>query len=139
MSNLAKLRFNTIIKLWLGYNPLANIIAQDTRPCTDNSEIEIFKYFTKVITKIGGKFRFFPENFDHIFSTIKHKHTFRTFGFKKQVSEDIDEIQSISIEDIEHKFAIYQFCDFDYYDVETGEALTNYTPSENLIQLTNNL
>lgn len=139
LSNLAKLRFNTIINLWLGYNSDANIIAQDCRPCTENSEVEIFKYFTKVITKIGGQFKFFPEQFDHIFTTIKGKRTFRTFGLKKQINEDIDELETVSIEDLEQKFAIYQFHSTDWYDVETGEALCNYEPSEVLKTLTKNL
>ncbi len=139
LHNLAKLRFNTIINLWLSYNPTANYVAQDCRPCTENSEIEIFKYFTKIITKIGGKYKFFPAEFDHIFSTIKGKRTFRTFGMKKEISEDIEEIESVSVEDLENKFSIYQFCYSDWYDVETGEALTNYSPTDNLIQLTKNL
>lgn len=139
MSNLAKLRFNTIINLWLNYNPTANIIAQDCRPCTENSQIEIFKYFTKVITKIGGTFKFFPEQYDHIFTEMKNKRTFRTYGMTKEISEDIEEIQTVDLADMDAKFALYQFFDYDWYDIETGEALTYYEPSDNLIKLTNNL
>jgi hypothetical protein len=93
-----------------------------------------------VITKVGPEFKFFPEQFDHIFTTIKGKRTFRTYGIKKgDISEDIEEIESVEIEELERKYRVYSFIGYDWYDTETGEALSNYTPSETLKQLINNL
>ena len=138
-SNIANSRLNAIIILWLTYNRGANIIAQDCRPCDDNSQIELFKYFTKIITKVGGQYKFFPEQFDHIFSTLYKKRTFRTYGLTKQLSEDIEDIQAVEIEELESKYGIYSFEGWDWYNVETGEALTDYKPPDALLQLTDSI
>jgi len=139
LRNIENLRNNAIINLWLKYNKDSSIVAQDCTPCTENSEKELFKYFTKILVKTGGQYRFFPEQYDTIFQSMYKKRTFRTYGIKKQVSEDIEDIQSVEIEELEQKFAIYSFEGWDWYDIESGEALTNYEPPDTLVKLVDSI
>ena len=138
-ANIIYWRNNTIINLWLKYNPTASIVAQDCTPCTENSEIELFKYFTKIITKVGEQYKFFPAEFDHIFSTLYRKRTFRAYGLKKHVSEDIEELQSVEIEELDRKYSVYSFEGWDWYDMETGESLSGYEPSPALSSLVDSI
>ena len=133
------LRDNVIINLWLKYNPTASIVAQKCTPCTENSEIELFKYFTKVITKVGTQYKFFPAEFDHIFSTLYRKRTFRAYGLKKQVSEDIDELQAVELEELDKKYSVYSFEGWDWYNMESGESLSGFQPSPTLSALVSSI
>ena len=58
------------------------------------------------------------------------KRTYRTYGIKKQISEDIEDIQSVEIENLKKRFGISVFVDHDWYDVDTGEAISQYVPSD---------
>ena len=124
------MRSNVIIFLWLKYFSEASIVAQDCTPCTDGSELELFKYFTKLITKVGKDYEFFPEQSDAIFQSMYKKRTYRAYGIKKQVSEEIEELQSVEIENLKKRFGISVFVDHDWYDVDTGEAISKFVPSD---------
>jgi len=57
----------------------------------------------------------------------------------KKVSEEIDEIFSEVYKELEKRETYWSFVDHDWYDVSTGEALTNYKPSERADNIIKNI
>ena len=122
---------------------IVNEIAQDIRPADDNSSIELFKYFTKVITKtqkklpngkVVSEYNVFVEAMDVIFNAIKGRRTFQPFGFKKPKPEEeeapqIEEGES-SIERITKLVWIQDLAD--WANEDTGELLSGFIPDETL-------
>lgn len=107
----------------------ANNKCQSIVPADNNSMIELFKYFTKIITK---KKVIPPENLNEIFIAIRKMHTVRPFGFQVLLPDDEEEIEF----DLESK----ELSDYDVYGWEqdlhdwvskvTGEKLSGYVPSD---------
>lgn len=125
----------TLIDEWLLRYPGTNRKAQDVRPADNGTSMELFKYFTKIITKD----RIYVDALDTIFNAMYRKRTFQPMGLKKTVSEDVDEIQAIIYNDLVPAEATWNWIDeaADWIDQDTGETLTGYTPSEAMKKLTN--
>lgn len=125
-----------VISEWLRHFPDATRQAQDERPGNDHSVMELFKYFTKIVTKN----QIHVAALDVIFNTMYGKRTFQPMGIKKNVTEDVDEIQSIVYNDLEPREAIWNWMDdaTDWIDLTSGETLSGYTPSESIKKLVNN-
>lgn len=119
---------SAIINEWLKRFPSASRQAQDERPADDNSTMELFKYFTKIITKK----HFYIDALDTIFKAMRNKRTFQPMGIKKIVSEDIAELQAIIYNDLEPREAVWTWIQeaTDWIDQKSGETLTGYSPSE---------
>lgn len=124
-----------LIDEWLKRFPSATREAQNEKPADDNSAMELFKYFTKIVTKK----RFYISALDTIFTAMYGKRTFQPMGIKKIVSEDISELQKIVYEDLEERESLWTWVDeaTDWIDFDTGETLTGYSPSEAVVQLIN--
>jgi hypothetical protein len=122
---------DNVIDEWLKRFPLASIKAQDNRPANEDSYLELFKYFTKLISNK----KFHPEALNTIFETMYGKRTFQPMGIKKHVSEDVDEIQSIIYEDLIPAEKNWTWTECDWIDQETGEMLTGYIPELEISQL----
>jgi plasmid rolling circle replication initiator protein Rep len=114
---------------WLERFPEANEKAQDLRPADDNSIYELFKYFTKIVYKDGTDVK----ALDVIFTAMKNLRTFQPVGIKKVV-EDIEELQTI-IEVLQDVETNYIYSGSDWYCEQTGEELTGYEPSENVLKI----
>ena len=114
--------------LWVKRNPTANLAAQDIRKCDENSLLELFKYFTKIIQ--DGKL--YAQPLDNIFRAIRRVRVFQPFGIRK-VSEEIEELISEEYE-IQMREVVWIWRDDqqsgDWYSVETGEGLTGYAPND---------
>lgn len=119
-----------ILEEWLAAWPAATRSAQDLRPATDDSVKELFKYFTKISSKIGpdGKdYQIDVVALDTIFRAIKGQRTFQPTGIIRAVSEEIDEVQAeLTGRDL---VACWSWMGTDWIDKETGELLTGYAPS----------
>lgn len=110
----------------------ANELCQKIVPATDASMVELFKYFTKIITK--NKI-IPPENLNEIFCAIRGMHTVRPFGFKVSLPENPDDIE-FDVEKIE--LAENEYIELfgweqelhDWVSKQTGEMLSGYEPSE---------
>jgi hypothetical protein len=102
---------------------------QDITKADDDSMIELFKYFTKIVTK---KKAIPPENLNEIFIAIRKMHTVRPFGFQVSLPEDEEEIEF----DLESKemseLNIYGWEQelHDWVSQITGEKLSGYVPSD---------
>jgi Replication protein len=130
---------NELVNEWLKRVPTASRQAQDVKIATKGAETELFKYFAKIVTKTEKGFRTFIEPLDVIFTAMRGLRVFQPIGLKKDVSEDIEDIISEEIEDIDEKFTNWKWYKHDWVEMSTGEVLTGYIPSDNMIKLIDNM
>lgn len=135
---------------WMERNPNSLEYLQDIRPATN--PIELFKYFAKLTSKSSKDIKMYkgkklvlreeyhyPEALDLIFQAIAGLRIIQPMGGVKMVSDEIEEIESVEIENIEQDFALWQWTrieitaekyTFDWVNVFTGECLTGYEPTD---------
>lgn len=111
-----------------------DIKGQDIRPCDSTATIELFKYFTKVVTKLpNNKTVIDGTSLDIIFNAMKGRQTSRPFGFrlpKVPGSPKVSKSQILSV------FTWNQLM-HDWYD-EDGLGLTGYVPSSRFTNFASN-
>lgn len=129
----------TLKSEWLKKVSTATDKAQDVRQATEGAETELFKYFSKIVTKTEKGFKTFIEPLDVIFQAMQGKRVFQPIGLKKDVKEDIEDIISEEIVDIEDTIKKWKWYKNDWIDFSTGEVLTGYIPSESMIKLIDNM
>lgn len=125
---------NKIVYEWLKRYPDANIKCQDVRPCDNGSTMELFKYFSKIITKDS----IYIQPLDVIFNAMRNLRVYQPLGITK-ITEDVDEIQSQIIDDLKSAEKIWEWVDYDWVDKTTGECLTGYTPTDEMEKLIKNI
>jgi hypothetical protein len=126
-----------IVKEWLLKNPTCSSKAQDVRKADGNSKIELFKYFAKIVTKDKkGGYAIYINALDTIFNAMVGLRIFQPMGGIKRVTEEISDIISQYMGDLED--GIYDWVEQDWYDVSCGVSLTNYEPSPNILDIVNN-
>lgn len=114
----------SIINLWLDIRLSADRLAQHYGPADDGSFKELFKYTTKSGIKEGEVMEVHPESLDIIMRAQHKTRSFQPFGAIRKVTEDVNEIvesETMSVED-----GIYVWSIDNWYNKETGEALTFY-------------
>jgi hypothetical protein len=125
-----------LISQWIKRFPQAGVKAQHYRKADSGSYLELFKYFTKIISRVENKDRALDnfERLDVIFSALVGKRTYQPFGGLKKISEDIDADLNATI--IPHTFEgkIWRWVQRDWIS-EFGEVLTGFEPSESLQKL----
>ena len=116
-----------LINSWLAYNPTCDKKGQHMEEANKDSLMELFKYFTKVV----NKGTFYPKQMDIIFRSMKNKRVFQPIGIKKQVSEDVEEIevQKIDFKGFQTEIWVWEQTAFDWVSCH-GETLTEYEPSK---------
>jgi plasmid rolling circle replication initiator protein Rep len=114
-----------LVNEWLKVNPDAKDKAQDIRPADEKAIKELFKYFTKLLSK-SSRNKIFISALDNIFQVMRGRRTFQAMGIKKYVSEDIEEIQSMLFEDLEEKETLWTWEYDNWYDVNGGDCLTTF-------------
>ena len=122
-------------RLWLKQYPTAKHYAQKYTPVDDNTINELCKYFTKVISKDND---YNPKALDIMFRACKGLRTFQPIGIKKEVSEDIDEIESQNIDWIPPQIENFTYLSgaFDWVS-HSGEVLSNYEPTKEDLEVIN--
>lgn len=130
----SELAAKKLIEAWLLRYPAAREIAQDFRPADDNTVMEMFKYFTKIATNHVVHVK----ALDIIFQAMRNLRVYQPFGIAK-VSEEIDEIQSQIIDDLQIAEKTWTWLESDWVDKETGELLTNYKPDDMMITMCKNI
>ena len=126
-----------MVKHWLEIVPGALPQSQDLRPANEGSYIELFKYFTKLVVKdksTGMREIVDYKRLDVIFQALRGKRTFQTFGGLKPVSEDIDE-EELEANILISADSIFKWIMDDWVNLETGECLTGFKPSDSLKRL----
>lgn len=118
--------------------------AQDIRKADENAALELFKYFTKVMTstsKVDGERAIYLEAIDTIFKAVKGKRTFQPFGFKKadyiEDSEDLKEEENEPTEATDHTPETFVWNQelANWISTQTGEMLTKYKLSPSLQEI----
>jgi len=127
-----------LLSLWLERAPRSvSELGQDVRPVVEGSEMELFKYSTKLTTKGTD-----PKSLNTILETLYGKRIFQTFGFKlSDYTDKLDPDGEINESDFGTKawtrpnetviWRHDQEC-ADWVDESTGECLTGFTPSRKL-------
>jgi DNA-damage-inducible protein D len=128
-----------LVNEWLKRVPSASSQAQDVRKAKEGAEIELFKYFSKIVTKTDKGFTTFVQPLDVIFMAMRGRKVFQSIGLKKDVSEDIEDIITEEISGIEEKFVDWKWFKHDWVDKSTGEVLTGYIPSDSMNRLIDNM
>ncbi len=128
-----------LVNEWLKRVPSASSQAQDVRKANEGAEIELFKYFSKIVTKTEKGFTTFVQPLDVIFMAMRGRKVFQSIGLKKDVSEDIEDIITEEISGIEEKFVDWKWFKHDWVDKSTGEVLTGYIPSDSMNRLIDNM
>lgn len=117
-----------LINQWLKRIEGSSIKAQDMRPVRQGEYLEIFKYFTKLIStdKSAGKERRYIDfkRLNVVFESLKGKRVYQPFGTIKAVREEIDEEQLISEESSEEYMQLWRWITDVGYVNDDGEILT---------------
>lgn len=128
-----------LVNEWLKRVPTATRQAQDFRRADEGAETELFKYFSKIVTKTEKGFTTFVEPLDVIFTAMQGLRVFQPIGLKKDVLEDIEGIITEEISGIEERFINWKWYKNDWVDKNTGEVLTGYIPSDSMNKLIDNI
>jgi hypothetical protein len=142
---------------WFKYCERENLVynpqAQKTVKCNANISKELFKYFTKMMTptnkvlKIKKKKEksvwsetekrkeklYHIQAMDIIFAAMVNKQVFTAFGIKKVEEDDVNANIESALTEMDAWMYDKQL--HDWVNTETGEVLTNYSPSEWELQL----
>lgn len=114
--------------------------AQNIRRADKNSEIELFKYFAKIVTKTGrGDFKAYTKPLDVIFQSMRGQRVFQPIGISKDIDENIEELNSQLISGLEDCNGYLEWNNEDWFCLDTGEAFTGYEPSESMKSLIKNI
>lgn len=126
---------------WLARFPTATIKAQHICPTRHGSENELFKYFSKLVTTVDGVRFSLLKPLDVIFQAMQGLRVFQPIDLKKDVSEDVADVQSVVVEGIEHapEHTYWQWDWSTWVNHETAEALAPYVPSEQMDNLVENM
>jgi len=138
----------TLKMYWLEEFPAASAAAQDVRKCTEGSETELFKYFTKLITGKGDERVIYADAMDIIFNAVKGVRTYQPIGFRKHERE-LSQGEEVTMEEAKQAAAIAEWTwdEKDWkrqgmtVDYETGEVieeelkLSGYEPGEGMKEL----
>lgn len=116
-----------LINQWLKRIKGSNIKAQDMRQVRPGEYIEIFKYFTKLIStdKLAGKeHRYIDfERLNVVFETLRGTRVYQPFGGIKAMSEEIDEEGLIGEESSEEYIQLWRWMTDVGYVNDDGEIL----------------
>lgn len=120
--------------------------AQDVRPCDRGGVLELFKYFTKLLTPAvkGSRRGVMPvEALDTIFRAMRGRRVWQSVGFTlpKELEEEIEgetlEVTGSAAFKRETERVFWEWHQelADWVDSETGESLSEYEPTESYRKL----
>ncbi len=122
-------------KYWLTHFQEAKWQGQDVRQADDRSALEMFKYFTKLVSSHSKERLILVDPLDVIFQAVAGERTFQAFNVKV-TKEATDEEAEALAEELTTE-AVYQWQQdaTDWVDIETGELLTGYEPDAQFREL----
>ncbi len=132
---------------WLARNPTAKLNKGNQLKKADNSScMELFKYFTKVVSKSKSKtpagearsdYRIHLAALDTMFVAMRAVRTFQPCGVIKAISEEIEPEQALESGRAEVNF--HKWVGHDWVNEATQHALTGYVPSAGIQDIANHL
>lgn len=127
---------------WLERNPTAKLEKGNQLQKADNNSVaELFKYFTKVVSKSksgnAADYRIHLSALDTMFVALRGARTFQAGGLIKTISEDITPTNAL--ESGRFNVDFWQWNGSDWLSRETAQALTGYIPSDGMQDISNHL
>jgi hypothetical protein len=121
--------------MWLTHFQDASWQGQDVRRANDRSTLELFKYFTKLISSHSKARLILVDPLDVIFQAVAGERTFQAFNVK--VTKETSDEEAEALAEAMTTEAVYQWEQSvtDWVDIETGELLTGYQPDEQFREL----
>ena len=125
----------SLVNYWLKHYKDADIKAQDITPANEGTMVELCKYFTKIISKDND---YNPKALDIMFRAAKGKRTFQPIGIKRDVNEDIEDIEIQEADFLEDDIEIYTY-EKEHYDwvSANGVLLCEYEPNKEDLKFIN--
>jgi len=112
-----------LVAQWLHRFPNASHKAQDIRFANEGALKELFKYALKSEVKGGYEN---STRFDLVFTALRNKRTYSTFGGLHQIKEEFDENELVNGITLEGQAdEIYKWCEEDWYRKSDGLGLVN--------------
>lgn len=126
---------NILLNEWLKYNKTTDIGGQNITAANSSTMNELCKYFTKIVGKDSD---YNPKALNTMFLAAKGKRTFQPIGIKKDVSEEIEEIQKQEADFVEFENEIYLY-EKNTYDWISGSGLllSEYEPTKEELEFIN--
>jgi hypothetical protein len=126
---------------WLSRNPTARLDKGNQLKKADNGSVrELFKYFTKVVSKSKSKtpggvdtYGIHLAALDTMFLALRAVRTFQPCGVIKAVSEEVEPTQALDSGRDETHF--WKWLKNDWVNVETEQLLTGYKPEYKVQQI----
>lgn len=127
---------------WLLRNNTAKLNkGNDLRKADNDSVGELFKYFTKVVSKsktgTAGDYQIHLSALDTMFVALRGARTFQAGGLIKTISEDIEPTEAL--ESGRFNVDFWQWSGFDWVSRDTAQTLTGYVPSDGMRDISNHL
>jgi hypothetical protein len=129
------MKAKALVNEWLNRYPMADMKAQDIRPANPDTIRELFKYVTKIVGKSSDGYAIFVPALDTIFQATYRMRTFQSFGGIRMVKEDIEELQADEYDIEFYESVAWLWHGNDWQNMQTGKLLTNYVPSQKMIEL----
>ena len=122
-----------LVDQWLERIPEASRLSQDIAQVSDigRALVELMKYATKLTCAEDSRNLVLatPRQMDRIFRAVHGRRLVQPFGGIKAVPDDAFDPEP---QIVEAARGLYNWCEADWYHVETGEALTGYDPRPDL-------
>lgn len=132
---------------WLARNPTALLDKGNQLKKADNKSVmELFKYFTKVVSKTKSKakngtssadYRIHLAALDTMFVAMRAVRTFQPCGVIKAVSEEIE--TEIALESGRAEVNFWKWLKYDWVNIDTERTLTGYVPAPGIQDIQNHL
>ncbi len=110
--------------------------AQDCRKTEGNSAMEVFKYFTKLISSSKKDRLIYLQSIDIIFRAFRKRRVIQSFGFQLPKDNDGYDIELEEDELLDSEYEVFKWNYSDWYSEITGEGLTGFEVSEGMKELT---
>lgn len=130
-----------LLEEWLLRHPECSQLAQDIRPATKNDLIELFKYFTKILTKTKGQdYALDPISLDIINQAVRGTRTFQPVGFKLPKAPEVVDPETEEFAKEVDDAVFYDWKqEFNDWISPDGECLSEYEPTAKLEALVTRL
>jgi plasmid rolling circle replication initiator protein Rep len=126
-----RLQADEILKLWKLHFCNISMLAQDIRPADPGTLKELFKYFTKIVTRSKktdkNTYIINCKALNIINQSMYMRRVFQTFGGLKAISEEVEELQSDYFETVKNADVWTWIQDQSDWISDDGEALTENT------------
>jgi len=112
--------------------------AQDVRQASKGSEMELFKYFTKIISSKAKDKSIYLDSLHVIFKAFRGRRVFQNFGFKlpkieKEEIQAVEELQSPEVENFNEIIDFLENCGSEH--VSTGVLISEMKGKKGLKEL----